>query len=401
MKSKRLLAFLIMTIMLFMFPISSFAAEAEEEVDINAKEKFSIEECIEVALENNRLIKIKAEDYEKSKIERSEAKSLSDKIDKARDRLKGIPIYYVDALTPMERIKLEQGDMKVFSFEGVQGKDIAPRLKEAEELVAQKELELEKQNVRIEVERAYYNVLLAEDNIRNAEVQLDRSREQHKNAKVSYDNGIIAKDALLLAQTGLASAEQNLSTAKLKCSLAKMNLNKQMGRDLTAPLILTTRFTYEPQQLQDVQSMVDSALRLRPEVINVREMSEVASLNERLALKYYAENTYIYQKAKSDAQRAALGLKETEDAIAFAVRAAYINAQETAEKLDTVEKLKQQCAEAYRITELKYKYKTATTAELLEAQEKLNQAELAYTSAVFDYNVAVAELENWAGKGLE
>ena len=65
-----------------MFPISSFAAEAEEEVDINAKEKFSIEECIEVALENNRLIKIKAEDYEKSKIERSEAKSLSDKIDK-------------------------------------------------------------------------------------------------------------------------------------------------------------------------------------------------------------------------------------------------------------------------------------------------------------------------------
>ena len=90
---------------------------------------------------------------------------------------------------------------------------------------------------------------------------LTGSREQHKNAKVSYDNGIIAKDALLLAQTGLASAEQNLSTAKLKCSLAKMNLNKQMGRDLTAPLILTTRFTYEPQQLQDVQSMVDSAFK--------------------------------------------------------------------------------------------------------------------------------------------
>ena len=69
------------------------------------------------------------------------------------------------------------------------------------------------------------------------------------------------------------------------------------------------------------------------------------------------------------------------------------------EKLDTVEKLKQQCAEAYRITELKYKYKTATTAELLEAQEKLNQAELAYTSAVFDYNVAVAELRIGLVKG--
>ena len=75
--------------------------------------------------------------------------------------------------------------------------------------------------------------------------------------------------------------------------------------------------------------------------------------------------------------------------------------QETAEKLMAAEKVKAVAEETYRIVDLKYKSQMATTAELLEANEKLYGAQLLYTSSVFDYNVAVAELACWAGKGLE
>lgn len=370
--------------------------------DVSPKSNsFTLDECIELALKNNVRIKIKEEEYEKAKVERSEAKHLSDKIDRARDELKKVPIYYLNAMPAGSRIKFEQAEMQTFAFEGAQGKDVAPRLKEAEELVSLKTLELAKQELRSDVEDGYYKALLAEDNLKNAKIQLQRSQEQLKNAQVSYNKGVVAKDSLLMAEAGLANSEQNLFSAEKNLRLAKMSLNKLMAKNLNSPLELSTKFIYKPEELKDVDSFVESALKLRPEVINVREMRDVTKLNADLSLKYYAENTYIYRKALSDAKRAEIGVQEVEDSITLAVHAAYLNNKEMAEKLKSAEKVKSAAMESYRIMDLKYKSQVSTIAELLEAHENLNKAELLYISSVFNYNVSKAELENWAGKGLE
>lgn len=358
------------------------------------KNAFSIEECVELALQNNVLLKIKAEEHAMSIVERSQAKWDSDKIDRARDDLKKVPLHYMDA-------KMMQAEVMVFSFEGAQGKDVAPRLKEAEELIAKKELDLQKQDLRIDVERSYYNVLMAQDNVKTAKLQLDRSKEQLKNAKVSYENGVVAKDSLLMAEAGLASSQQNLFTAEKTLKLAKMSLNKLMGRELDGPLDLTSRFTYKPEEPGPVDSMIQSALKLRPEVIGVREMAEVTKLNRDTALNYYGKNAFVYRKADVNVKKAELGLTEAQESIKLAVSAAHLDLQEAGEKLRAAEKVKNLAQESYRIVELKYKSQMATTAELLEAGEKLYGAELMYTASVFDYNVAKAELANWAGKGLD
>lgn len=383
---------LLVLLLCLVVPITAFAKPADAmaqgekngNTDINELTTFSLDSCIELALENNIKLKIEAEDYEKAKIERSEAKSASDRIEKIRD----------------DKI-LREFVPQAFTFEGAQVKDLVPKLKTAEELIAKKNLDLSKQNLRIEVEKAYYNVLKAEDNLKNAEVQLERSKLQLKNAEVSFKHGVVAKDSVLGAQLGLANSETNLVSAKNKLNLTKMNLNKTMGRKLDAPIELTTKFVYNPTEIPDVESMVESALKLRPEVISVREMKDVTELNCKLALKYYAENTYIYKKAVIDFNKAVLGVKEAEDSIGLAVRAAHLSTSEAMEQLKAAEKKKQYAAEVYRIADLKYKSQVATMTEVLEALETLNKAELAYTAAVFDYNVAKAELDNWAGKGLE
>lgn len=391
MRKKVISLVLAITILLYT-PIITLAEE---------KASFTIDQCVDMALENNTMLQIKALDHEKSKVEREEAKKTSKKIDRARDKeilLPSIPDPIASLIVGM---RVAEAESILYGFEGAQVKDVAPRLKEAEELIAKKTLELEEQNLRIDVERTYYNVLLAEDNLKNAKLQVERSKEQLKNAQVSFENGVVAKDSLLMAEAGLAQSMQNVYTAEKNLELARMSLNKLMGRELSAPITLVTRFTYKPVEIKPLKDMIQSALKLRPEVIQAREMAEVTRLNATTALRYYAKNTYVYRKAEADAQKAELGLREAEESIKLAVNAAYLTVYETAEKLMAAEKVKKMAQETYRIVDLKHKSQVATTAELLEANEKLYNAELLYTSSVFNYNVAVAELECWAGKGLE
>lgn len=399
MKNKKIIYFLA-AVLCFLIPLAGFAeSKARGDVSANtaeiansvsespdAEEKisFSLEECINTALQNNINLKISRQEYEKTIVEREEAEFQAKKIEDIRD----------------DKI-LRNYVPTAFSFEGAQVKDLAPKLKEANELIAKKNLALDEQNLRIEVEKAYFNVLKAQDNLKNADIQLQRAKEQLKNAQESYKQGVVAKDSVLMAESAVAGAEANRVSAEKNLQLAKMNLNKIMGRSLTAPLELTTTFTYTPTEIPDVEEMVKSALALRPEVISVRKMKEVAELNCKLALKYYAENTFTYKKAKIELEKAILGVKEAEDQITLAVRSAHLTVKEAAEKLKSAEKAKEAAQEIYRITVLKYKSQVATMAEVLQAMENLRQAELLYTSAVFDYNVARAQLDNWAGKGLE
>lgn len=396
MRKKVVILILVMTIV-FCTPLMAVGEE---------KTSFTIDECVEMALKNNTMLQIKAWDHERSKVDREQAVRTSKKIDQARDDLKEIrlpvPTNPVEVIQGMAAgMKLAEVESVIYGFEGAQGKDVAPRLKEAEELIAKKTLDLEAQNLRIDVERTYYNMLMAEDNSKNVKLQVERSKEQLKNAQVSFDNGVVAKDSLLMAEAGLASSMQNLYTAEKNLELIRMSLNKLMGRELSAPLNLTTQFKYKPLAMDPLKDMIQSALNLRPEVIRAKEMTEVTRLNADTSLRYYAKNAYVYRKAKTDAKKAQLGLKEAEESVKLAVIAAYLNVEETAEKLMVAEKVKNMMQETYRIVELKHKSQMVTTAELLEANEKLYGAELLYTSSVFNYNVARSELECWSGKGLE
>ncbi|MCR4430485.1 MAG: TolC family protein [Tepidanaerobacteraceae bacterium] len=399
MKSRKIISFLA-AVVCFLMPLAGYAEAMASETasvdageaakstsgsaDAEAKTSFSLEESINTALLNNVNLKLSRQEYENARVELDQAKFESKQMADIRD----------------DKI-LRDYVSTAFSFEGAQVKDLAPRLKEANELIAKKNLALDEQNLRIEVEEAYFSVLKARDNLKNAQIQLQRANEQLKNAQASYNQGMIAKDSMLSAESAASSAEAGKVSAQKNLELAKMNLNKLMGRSLTAPLELTTTFTYMPAEVPDVEGIVKSALALRPEVISVRETKEVAELNCKLALKYYSENTFTYRKAKIELEKAVLGVKEAEDQISLAVRSAHYAVMEAAAKLKAAQKAKEAAEEAYRVMELKYKSQMVTMADVLSAMENLGQAELAYTSAVFDYNVAGARLDNWAGKGLE
>ena len=70
-------------------------------------------------------------------------------------------------------------------------------------------------------------------------------------------------------------------------------------------------------------------------------------------------------------------------------------ALERAEKLKASQQAKKAAEETYRIANLKYEAERVTMVEVLEAMERLRQAEKHYASCVYDYNVSKAKLYNW------
>lgn len=337
-----------------------------------AAQSLSLDESCKIALENNLNLKAKEIEYEKAKIEQGEAKYSSKKMED-----------------------------DVFSFEGAQIKDITPRLKKAQELITKKNLDLEKQNLRIEVERAYYDVLLAEENFKYAKMQLERVETQLKNAKLKFEEGFVAKNHIYIAKVEVSNAKSALVTAKKNLEISKIEFNNILGRNLTAPFTLTSKFEYNPKQISSVEIMEDEALKLRPEVISAIETYQVSKLNADLALKYYASNTYIYKKAKLDEEKEEINVKDVKEKIKLDLRKAYLSTVEAIEKLNTAEESIKMAKESYRIAKLKYESQLATIVDVIEAMENLKQSEINYISYVYDYNISKAELENLAGKGLE
>lgn len=339
---------------------------------VYAVESLSLEESYKIALKNNIDLKIKEIEYQKSKIEQDEARYSSKKMED-----------------------------DVFSFEGAQVKDLTPRLKKAQELIDKKNLELERQNLRIEVERAYYDVLLAEEKFKYAKIQLERAENQLKNSKLKFKEGYVAKNHIYTTEVEVSNSKSALVTARKNLEISKIEFNKILGKDLAATFLLTSQFEYKPKQVIRVDIIEKQALKLRPEIINAIETYKVSKLNADLALKYYASNTYIYKKAKLDEERDALNAKNVKEKIKLDIRKAYLATIESMEKLEAAEKSKKMAKESYRIAVLKNESQLATVVDVIEAMEKLRQSEINYISCIYDYNISKAELENLAGKGLE
>jgi len=86
------------------------------------------------------------------------------------------------------------------------------------------------------------------------------------------------------------------------------------------------------------------------------------------------------------------------DQIKLQVKRAYLNLKEAEKNIKTAEASVAQAKENYRITDLQYKNQVTTSTEVLDAQTLLTQAQTNYYTALYRYNIAIAELERAMGK---
>jgi outer membrane protein len=308
--------------------------------------------------------------------------------------------------------------------------EAAVRQSRAGERAAGEGVRLTLQSLVSSVKQAYYAVLLAADLVKVAEQADAAAREHLRLAEAHFAAGTAPRFDVLRAEAAVASTEQNVIQGRNGLNLARAALNHAMGVAQDRDFQLTS--TYAPPQPEPVplQTLIGEALKARPEIAQVQAQvdaegaaADVARANKRptlgvawiynrvintsalqvtnstLALQVTQnifdgrQTSAAVAEARSRQASARALLDEIKQGIGLQVRQAFLSMNSAQERVAAAEKEVAQAEEAYRIAVVRYNAGVSIGVEILDAQAALTAARSDYARAVYDYNVAAAQLE--------
>lgn len=304
-----------------------------------------------------------------------------------------------------------------------------------------KEIEKQtRQQVIFEVKRAFYGCLLAREFVKVSKEAVELAEKHLTNVKNLYEVGMASQFDLLRAEVQLANLKPQLIRAKNNYESALLGLKTILGIDIDTPIELKGELKYEPFEL-NVKKCLDIALKNRPELIQLNYQEKIGEQMLRLAKvsnfptlsivgnyniwgnelsldkdkwqDYYNINLVLsipifsgfltsakIGQSKAFLKEIKLNKKALLEKIKLEVQQAILKIKEAKETLESQEKNVEQAMESVRIAELNYSEGLATSLDVSSAQVALTQAKTNYTQALFDYVVALAQLEKAIGYDL-
>jgi outer membrane protein len=282
--------------------------------------------------------------------------------------------------------------------------------------------ETTREQVLLEVDRSFFSVLqaqavenVAQQTLDNRQLLLDRvtilaSNKLKSELDVSFA-GVAVEDSRLLLQ----KAQNNFDSALASLS-AVLGYRQQQHFNLveTSPLPLGSA--------TDVAPLIDKALQDRPELASFRDQRDAAlrlarsfrdarlptisaaivsgdapSHDVRLPDSYTAGGLQVsvplfaggfYQARQREAELRAKAADESvrnlEDAVSRDVRIAWLNLNNSRERLRTTQQLSRYAENAYQLAEARYRAGSSSIVELSQAQLELTSAQIAQTGARYD-----------------
>lgn len=291
------------------------------------------------------------------------------------------------------------------------------------------------------VKRAFYGFLLARQFVEVSKEAVDLAQKYLDNVRRLYEVGLASRFDLLRSEVQLANLKPQLLRAQNQLELATINLKTLLGIDLETEIEVKGELTYKPVEIRE-EEILSRALVLRPELAQLRYQQQMAGELLRLARaadmptiaiggnynfwanylnfkrnnwqSYYSFNLVISvpifngfsgsaQAAKAKAMMRSLELTEKglTELIKAEIRQAWLNLLQAKETLFSQEKNVEQAQESLRLAELNYNEGLATFLDVSSAQVALTQARTNYSQALFDYVMALAQLEKAMGRSFD
>jgi outer membrane protein len=301
-------------------------------------------------------------------------------------------------------------------------------------------------NTIVDVQVAYYDVLLALDEITVQEASVELLTSELTDTRRRYDAGTVPRFNVLRAEVELANARPKLIRARNSYRIAKNNLINQLGFNVPkqaledVPLTLSGKLVAEPYKMDLAQAIVMAQQR-RTELGSLRKTQALrkedivtAKAPYRPSLQafggYDVHNSQLSQdlgyedhgwiagvqmtwslfdgrrtrgrvlEATALYERAGVELDDASRRIDLEVRTAHSNFIEADEVLKSQEKVVEEAEEALRLARARNEAGTGTQLDVLSAQTALTEARTTQAHALHDYSVARARLERAAGVNI-
>jgi len=302
--------------------------------------------------------------------------------------------------------------------------------------LTQEEYRQAQHEIRLNVTSLFYSALLAKELIKVREESIARIEDHLSTVQERYDKGYASEFDLLRVKVQLANAKPPLVQAKNLFRLTLDNLKNLLGISLSDSLDLEGSLRSEPLAVDQAQAE-DYAFENRSELKLTAEHRKIA--NKALALAkagnkpslfgtanyqyirpYYSEDVWKtdwnftlalsfplfdgfltrskVKQARSDLKQLDIGEKQIQDLIRLQISQAVSDLELARENILSQQENVGQAEEALRIARVQYEKGLLTNLELMDTEFALTAAETNYLQAQSDYLIATAKYEKAIGK---
>ena len=286
-------------------------------------------------------------------------------------------------------------------------------------------------NLKMQVADSYIAVLRLEDAVRVAQSHIHSLESHQKDVGNLFEQGVVAKNDELAADVELLNAKQLLLQAANVYDNAKARYNQLLTRPLTARVELAKQIPELPKIT--LENLNQSALNQRPELVVLNEQIESlheqtkamkAGLMPQVALNggyQYQQNRYqayeglwqanvgvdwkLYDGStnhKGEAfEKQALALKEQHEELSgqilLQIRQAWLDSQETQQRLQVAKQTIVQADENLKVTTDRYQQGLATHTEVIQAEDLRTITHNNLNNANYDFALAGLRIKRAVG----
>ncbi len=296
-------------------------------------------------------------------------------------------------------------------------------------------------DVTLQVKKVFFNILVMKELLKAHNDALRAAETNYRNIKENLELGMASKYDLLRAELAVASVKPNILKVQKLMELSLLNLKFMTGFPADTPLEITGNLDYTKQPLE-MAGLVEHALVNRSEIRQMQMEIQKASNLLRMAYgqflpdvsliaaysyradffnlrknnweDYYTVNLGIRFPIFQQFKRAArvgefkvmkkilnLNYRQLKEATELEVRKLVMTMEEEYQNIRAGLKNIETAKEGLRIAELTYNEGLISILELNTSTTDLTKAKVNFFQAVYNYNIAAAELEKISGVNLK
>ena len=387
MKSLRKSLIAIVLILSMSIPIYAEATNTENTAEgTDEIMKFTLQEAIDYALLNSKEMSLQRLELAKSEVQYIQNKKAVRSAQDFYDLDINIPRTY--EVTPDDNVN------RAMIKNGASLRQV-----ELAWNIANWNVALKENQIRYNVEKAYFDLKKAENELIIANENLALSQKQYDYGKLRLQVGLISKQQLLGLELGLSQANSVFVASDMAYKLQQMNFKNIIGLDLGIRVEITD--TLEKKTYEAI--ILDDSIKLAFENnVNIKiaeESYEIQKLVLKATSGRFPEITYRYREKATEVTKAEQTLMTVKNGVEMGVRSANLGLITAEKQIATFELAVNQAEEALRITELSFQLGQNTANDVTQANINLMNAKKSLAQQIHAFNLALLDFEYSTGIG--
>jgi outer membrane protein TolC len=434
-----------------LFMLAGSLAKAQEKA---ATQVFTLEQAVHMALQQNPAFQTSTDEAEAARARMKQAQAAwFPRIDFHQDFTRGDnPVYLFGA--KLTQRQFSQADFAPSSLNTPAPLDnFQTRIdgqwllfdsgqtqfhqRSAKRLVTAADFETEqaRQDLILEVVRAYYGVLVLKENAKAADEAVKTAESSAQRMETMHTAGLLVDSDLLSAKVFVSQMKDRQIRAQNDLAAAEMQLAREMGMAVDAPVEPAATLAEPGMPGKTIEEWMRIAMEQRPG-LRAAQLEETAMGDETKAVKAeFGPKIGLFGSAERDAMalagssgtnwtagarlefnvfaggaqkarlaeatananRAKHNVEWFRSGVQMEVRKAYLDGNAAAQRAASARDAADQAKESLRIVQNRYEAGLTTVTELLRSQTSQLDAITGYLAALQDWQVSRAQLERAAG----